>query len=97
MVTSPCDDTRPFVITVLTREHLMAEKVRALLLRGKAQDVYDLWLFSGQGIHLDPSLVVAKLAVTGAAFSPSALDKALAKAARDWERDIHPLLSQFVS
>lgn len=96
LVTSPYDDTRPFVITVLTREHLMAEKVRALLLRGKARDVYDLWLFSGQGIHLDPSLLAAKLAVTGTAFSPSALDEALAKAERDWERDMRPLLPQFV-
>lgn len=32
------------LVTVLTLEHLMAEKVRALLVRGKPRDLYDVWL-----------------------------------------------------
>ena len=33
LVISEYDDVRPFVVTVLTRHHLLAEKVRALLVR----------------------------------------------------------------
>ena len=97
LVVSEYDDLRPFVITVLTREHMMAEKVRALLLRGKARDVYDLWLFSSQAIELDPNLVVQKLAVTETVLTKELLDAALAKARRDWERDLNPLLPQYIS
>ena len=35
LVRSEYDDVRPFVVTVLSPEHLLAEKVRALLVRAK--------------------------------------------------------------
>jgi predicted nucleotidyltransferase component of viral defense system len=96
LIASEYDDINPFVITVLAREHLMAEKVRALILRGKARDVYDLWLLASQGIRLDPNLVAKKLAFTGTNLSPQMLNDALSKAGQDWERDLQPLLPQFI-
>jgi len=44
LVTSEYDDVRPFVVTVLTPEHLLAEKIRAMLVRGMPRDLYDIWL-----------------------------------------------------
>ena len=96
LVASEYDDVHPFVITALTREHLMAEKVRALLLRGKARDLYDLWLFATQGVQLDPLLVARKLAITETKLSIELLEDALAKAGQDWERDLRPLLPQLI-
>jgi len=96
LISSEYDDVRPFAATVLTREHLMAEKVRALLARSKARDVYDLWLLSSQGIRLTPELVSRKLAFSDAVLSHAALDDALNRAGQDWERDLRPLLSQFI-
>ena len=89
-------NVRPFVATVLTREHLMAEKVRAFLMRGKARDGYDLWLLSSQGIHLTPELVLRKLAFFDAVLSGAMLEDALHQAGQEWEPDLRPLLSQFV-
>ncbi len=97
LVVSEYDDVRPFVVTVLTPEHMLAEKVRALLVRGKPRDLYDIWLLLNQGVKLDRALIERKLALYGVAFSTEMLDDALDKARADWERDLRPLLPQFVS
>jgi len=96
LVTSEYDDVRPFVVTVLTLEHLMAEKVRALLVRGKPRDLYDVWLLLSQGVPPDRALIERKLALYEMAFSAEALEEALTRVRADWERDLRPLLSQFV-
>lgn len=96
LVSSEYDDVRPFVATVLTREHLVAEKVRALLMRGKARDVYDLWLLSNQGVSIQPELVSRKLSIANVTLSRASLNDALDRAGKDWERDLRPLLPQFV-
>jgi hypothetical protein len=40
LITPQYDDVRPFVATVLTPAHLVAEKLRALLVRGKPRDAW---------------------------------------------------------
>jgi predicted nucleotidyltransferase component of viral defense system len=49
LVTSTYGYMRPFVVAALTIDHLVAEKVRALLTPGKPRDLYDIWLLLGQG------------------------------------------------
>ncbi len=96
LVVSEYDDVRPFVVTVLTPQQMLAEKVRALLVRGKPRDLYDIWLLLEQGIRLDRDLVAHKLALYGATFDAEALSTAMARARAAWERDLRPLLPQFV-
>ena len=96
LVTSDYDDVRPFVVTVLTPDHLFAEKVRALLVRGKPRDLHDLWLMHHKGWQLDRKLVVQKLDLYGLTFTPQALSQAVRRVAPIWERDMRPLLPQFV-
>ena len=96
LVTSEYDDVRSFVVTVLTLEHLMAEKVRALLARGKPRDLYDVWLLLSQGVSPDRALIERNLALYEMAFSAQALEEALSRVRADWERDLRPLLPQFV-
>ena len=96
LVASEYDDVRPFVLTVLTLEHLLAEKVRALLVRGKPRDLYDLWLLQGQGAQPDMTLIARKLALYDMEWHPDALEEALERVRAGWERDLRPLLPQFV-
>ncbi len=96
LVHSEYDDVRPFVVTVLTPEHLLAEKVRALVVRAKPRDLYDVWLLLSQGVALEPALVERKLALYDLTLTTTTLDPALAQAAADWERDLRPLLPQYV-
>lgn len=96
LVAPEYDDLRPFVVTVLTREDLLAEKVRALLVRGKPRDAYDIWLMARQGVQVEPERVARKLAWYGRAYSSEEVQAALERAGADWERDLRPLLPQFV-
>ena len=97
LVTPEYDDLRPFVVTVLTPEHLLAEKVRALLVRGKPRDVYDIWLMTNQGVKFDRELISIKLSLYGLALMKDSLKAALDRAHADWERDLRPLLPQFLT
>jgi predicted nucleotidyltransferase component of viral defense system len=97
LVTSSYDDIRPFVATVISLEHLLAEKVRALFMRSKARDVYDIWLLTSQGVRMDRELVRKKLALYNVALSSTNLEDALEKAKADWTRDLRPLLPQLVT
>lgn len=81
---------------MLTPEHLLAEKVRALLVRAKPRDLYDVWLLLSQGVTLDLALVQRKLALYELPLTAAALEPALARAVADWERDLRPLLPQYV-
>lgn len=96
LVRSEYDDVRPFVVTVLSPEHLLAEKVRALLVRAKPRDLYDVWLMVEQGVALDAELIRQKLKLYEVTLTPPVVDAALAQARTDWERDLHPLLGQYV-
>jgi predicted nucleotidyltransferase component of viral defense system len=75
----------------------MAEKVRALLVRGKPRDLYDVWLLLSQGLSPDRALIERKLALYEMTFSVEALEEALTRVRADWERDLRPLLPQFVA
>jgi predicted nucleotidyltransferase component of viral defense system len=97
LVNSEYDDVRPFVVTVLTPAHVLAEKVRALLVRGKPRDLYDIWLLLNQGISPNRALIERKLELYQMAFSTEVLQEAIAGVQADWERDLRPLLPQFVA
>jgi predicted nucleotidyltransferase component of viral defense system len=92
---SEYDDVPPFVVSVLTPEHLLAEKVRALIVRAKPRDLYDVWLLLAQGVTLERGLVEQKLTLCGLNLTAASLEPALSQAARDWERDLRPLLPQY--
>jgi predicted nucleotidyltransferase component of viral defense system len=97
LMRSEYDDVRPFVVTVLSPEHLLAEKVRALLVRAKPRDLYDIWLLVAQGIELDAGLIEQKLKLYQMSLTPAVVEAALAQARTDWERDLRPLLGQYVA
>lgn len=96
------DDLRPFVVNVITPEHLLAEKVRALMMRSKPRDAYDIFLMAKQGTRLAIDLVETKLAAVNMAFSQANVyshanvEAALGKCQQDWERDLRPLLPQYL-
>lgn len=96
LISSEYDDIRPFVLSVISREHLLAEKVRALVVRGKPRDLYDLWLLVNQGVTPSDALIQTKLDIYSLHWSQEAWRAGLALVEADWERDLRPLLPQFV-
>ena len=97
MVHPEYDDVHPFAVMVLTLERLLADKMRAMLVRGRPRDLYDIWLLCHRGVRPDPALIERELARYGMRWEPGVLGEALECVRDDWERDLRPLLPQFVS
>lgn len=66
-------------------------------MRGKPRDLYDVWLLLKQGGSPDRALIERKLALYEMTFSAEMLEEALNRVRADWERDLRPLLPQFVA
>lgn len=94
LVSPEYDDVVPFLLTALTLEHLFAEKVRALLIRGKARDVYDLWFLVEQGLHPNLELINVKLALYKTRFDLTRFQQQIESLSKSWLRDLQPLLAQ---
>ncbi len=70
-----------------------AEKVRALMRRKKARDMYDLWyLFKRLRIAFDVELVNKKLSFYKTKFNTDSFESALKETGRDWTREIRPMV-----
>lgn len=96
LVTSEYDDVRPFVVTVVTPQELMAEKVRSVMARGRPRDLYDLWLMVGLGVEPDHRLIERRLASETMDWRLRDLVGALDTVETGWERDVRHLLPQYV-
>ncbi len=54
-------DVPLFTIYVLGEKEILAEKIRALVRRGDAKDLYDVWMLLNKGIEIDKKLLSWKL------------------------------------
>jgi predicted nucleotidyltransferase component of viral defense system len=95
LISSEYDDIRPFVATVINREHLMAEKIRALVVRGKPRDLYDLWLLVNQNVVVSQTLIQQKLDLYEIVWSREAWQKGLTRVESDWDQDLRSFVPQF--
>lgn len=91
---TPYADVPQLVLRVLTPEHLFAEKARALLVRGKPRDLYDVHFLAARGVSCTRTLLDAKMALYGRRFTMRALDAGVRAAGTTWARDLGPLLGQ---
>ena len=57
------------LISALTPEEILAEKIRAIISRNKGRDIFDLWFLLKQGIRLNQKLVRAKFRLYQENFS----------------------------
>jgi len=84
-------DCPSFVLTCLTLDHIMAEKVRALLVRGKPRDLYDVWFLS-ELVDIDRKLIDKKLKLYTLTLDDVDINEVLSSIEKDWKQDILPLL-----
>jgi len=74
-------------------DEVAAEKVRAIMSRDKARDLYDLaFLVRGKGVRFDRGMVDAKLKHCGMAFEPGALADRLGTKEALWKPELKPLI-----
>ena len=64
------------LITALTPEEILAEKIRAITSRNKGRDIFDLWFLLKKSNRLDKKLITAKFRLYHEKFSfPNLLEK----------------------
>jgi predicted nucleotidyltransferase component of viral defense system len=54
-------DVLTFTLVVLAEKEILAEKIRALVNRKQARDLYDLWILLGKKVEIDKELIKNKL------------------------------------
>ena len=86
------DDVKIFIIRVATLKDIFAEKVRALLIRGIARDLYDLWFLLEGGVEVDIDLINSKLSLYGRSYSSENMVNCIASMKNNWTKDLKTLL-----
>ena len=83
-------------IPTMALPEIAAEKVRALMTRSQARDLYDLWFLLRKGVRLDSKLLEQKLAwrKEDAAFRPEAVDASIDRLGSVWSRDLKPVMNR---
>jgi len=97
VVTSPVIRKFPLVffplISHLGPEEILAEKIRALLVRGKGRDLFDCWFLLGKGIKINPLLLRKKMGEINQKFTKKLLEKRIAEySSRDLRLDLDRFL-----
>ena len=81
------------LLTGMSLEEVAAEKAGALLRRGEARDLYDLWfLLKRKGVLLDRDLVDRKLAFYHQVLTPQAMTRAIGGVEKAWPQGVEPLV-----
>jgi len=86
-------DVKPYLILVMRLEEIAAEKIRAILWRSKARDVYDLWFLIKKKVAVDFNLINKKLNYYDMKFDLEEFKKRLEEAKISWEGDLLQILT----
>lgn len=81
-----------FTALVMDIKEILAEKIRAVMARDKARDVYDLWSLVTSGHPVDMDLVKKKLAYYQMEFGKARFSKSLEEKRDSWENDLKALV-----
>ncbi len=85
-------DILPFFVVVMNTEEIMAEKVRAILTRNRARDIYDLWFLLRKGTRFDLNLANEKLRYYEMVFEKAAFMERISGKEDYWESELKPLV-----
>jgi len=85
-------DILPFTIPVMPVEEIAAEKIRALMTRTKARDLYDLWFLAKRGVRVDSQLVSSKLAFYDLDFDRGSLARKITGMNDLWQPELRAIV-----
>ncbi len=85
-------DIPAFDVFVMLLNELFAEKVRALLTRDKARDVYDVWFLLSKGAYLNINDINKKLRLYNKTFSKKLFFEKIDEKKKYWTADLKNLI-----
>jgi len=91
MLHSLYPDIPAFGLNVMAPEEMMAEKARALLVRARSRDAFDMWFLINRGVGVDLGLVDRKLELYGIQRTSAAIDAAIRRCRANWKKELLPM------
>jgi predicted nucleotidyltransferase component of viral defense system len=92
-IVPPYADLRPYFINLMDPKEILAEKVRALMWRGKARDLYDLWFLLKKNVTPDVDLINKKLKYYNLKFNKEEFFQKIKDIEEIWEKELKPLVN----
>ena len=86
-------DLPSFRVKAMSLQEMFSEKVRAMVVRKKARDAYDLWFMLNKGLEFDEILTQRKLDMYELKFSKKLLADALIEVEAVWNRELRALMA----
>ena len=83
----PYPELRVISVLGLKKEEVLAEKLRALSMRKKPRDLYDVWFLLNQNVAIEPVLFQKKMEIV---HEPSVVSITIGE--KEWRRDLATLL-----
>ncbi len=91
----PYSDIVPYLVKVMDLKEIFAEKVRAIITRDAARDVFDLNFLLDKNIKPDLKLINEKLKYYNKSFDKKEFKDAVEKKTKLWKKDLTPLILNF--
>lgn len=85
-------DIPSFEVFAMPLEEMLAEKIRALMTREKARDVYDVWFLLKKGVKLNIAYLNKKLKLYSKHFNNSELKKRIEEERKNWSSDLNSII-----
>jgi len=88
----PYPDVLPFTVWVMDLEEICAEKIRSILTRNYARDLYDLWFLLKKQVNVRKELIDEKLKYYGKKFDEGELRRLIERRGEYWKSELEPLI-----
>jgi hypothetical protein len=85
-------DLAPYLVTMMNPEEILAEKIRAIMTRNKARDIFDARFLIAKKIAVNIELANKKLEYYDMKFEKEAFIESLRNKKRIWENELKPLV-----
>ncbi len=90
--TSLYPDIPSFSLIVMREDEILAEKVRAIMMRSKARDVYDMWFLIRKGVRFDKGMVKEKMKYYNEKWVLKVFEERLALKEMIWKTEMESLV-----
>ncbi|MBI2449727.1 nucleotidyl transferase AbiEii/AbiGii toxin family protein [Candidatus Pacearchaeota archaeon] len=86
-------DIQPYIILVMNIQEILAEKIRTIMQREKARDVYDLWFLLKKNIKIDYKLIDEKFKIYELIFNKDIFLRKLKETEKIWKQELSGYIS----
>lgn len=89
---SPYKEILGFSMNIMPEEEILAEKIRALVTRNQARDLFDLYFLLKKGIKIDAGLINKKLSYYKKEFDKKEVIRAVKNKKDIWDSELNSLV-----